>query len=69
MAFMTPRGWHERHYDNFIRLKNPNWLQARTVTLLYNGIRANTVYWDSVKVNGTIAPEIFKAPTDFLKAN
>ena len=67
MAFMTPRGWHERQYDNFIHLKNPNWLQARTVTLSYNGVRANTVYWDTVKVNVAIPPEIFTAPTEFVK--
>jgi hypothetical protein len=69
MAFMTPRGWHERHYDNFIRLKNPNWLQARTVTLFYNGIKANTVYWRTVKVNEAIAPAIFSAPVEFVKAD
>jgi hypothetical protein len=64
MAFMTPRGWHERHYDDFVRLKNPDWLQARTVTLFYNGVKANTVYWRTVKVNAAIAPDIFKVPAE-----
>lgn len=67
MAFMTPRGWHERQYDNFILLKNPNWLQARTVTLSYNGVRANTVYWNTVKVNVAIPLEIFAAPAESVK--
>lgn len=69
MAFMTPRGWHERHYDDFVRLKNPDWLQARTVTLFYNGVKANTVYWRTVKVNQTIPPAVFKAPVGLSNAD
>lgn len=63
MAFMTPRGWHERHYDNFLRLKNPNWLQARSVTLFYNGVKANTVFWKTAKVNTPIDPALFAPPS------
>jgi hypothetical protein len=59
MGFMTPRGWHERHYDDFVRLRNPDWLQAREVTLFYNGVRANTVYWRRYEVNPTIDPNVF----------
>jgi hypothetical protein len=59
MGFMTPKGWHERVYDNFIRLKNPDWLQARSVTLFYNGVKSNTVIWDKVKVNPAIDPAVF----------
>ena len=44
MGFMTPKGWHERQYDDFVRLKNPDWLQARSVTLYYNGVKSNTVF-------------------------
>lgn len=69
MAFMTPRGWHERHYGNFRRLKNPNWLQALTVTLFYNGVKANTVYWEKVKVNAVISPRIFAPPEQSQGAN
>ena len=29
----------------------PDWLQTRTVTLLYNGVRANVVRWRKVSVN------------------
>jgi hypothetical protein len=60
MGFTTPKGWHERVYDDFIRLKNPDWLQARSVTLFYNGVKANTVFWDRVKVNPIIDPAVFQ---------
>ncbi len=69
MAFMTPRGWHERHYDDFIRLKNPDWLQARTVTLFYNGVKANMVRWKTVTVNKAIAPSLFSAPAQFRQSD
>jgi hypothetical protein len=59
MGFATPRGWHERHYDDFIRLRDPDWLQAREVTLYYNGVKANTVHWRKVQVNPWIDPKIF----------
>jgi hypothetical protein len=62
MAFMTPRGWHERHYDDFVRLKNPDWLQARSVSLFYNGVKANTVFWKTTKVNAQIDPALFSPP-------
>ncbi len=62
MAFMTPRGWHERRYSDFLRLRNPNWLQARTVTLYYNGARANTLYWQKVRINPAIDLAIFAYP-------
>jgi hypothetical protein len=59
MGFMTPKGWHERHYDDFVKLHRPEWLQARTVTLYYNGVKANTVYWRRYEVNVPIDPSIF----------
>lgn len=62
MGFATPRGWHERHYDDFIRLKNPDWLQARTVTLFYNGVRANRLHWRKVRVNPPIDPAVYAYP-------
>lgn len=39
LAFRTPRGWHERTYDDFIRLPDSGWVQARTVTLYYDGVK------------------------------
>ena len=62
MAFRTPRGWHERLYDDFIRLPDTGWVQARTVTLLYDGVKSNTVYWKGVEVGVQLDPQIFTAP-------
>lgn len=62
MGFMTPKGWHLRTYDDFVRLKNPRWLQARTVTLYYNGVKANTVYWTKTVVNGPVDDALFAPP-------
>ena len=62
MGFMTPKGWHVRTYDDFVTLKNPRWLQARTVTLYYNGVKANTVYWTKTVVNGPVDDALFAPP-------
>ena len=63
MGFRTPRGWHERTYDDFIRLPDSGgWVQARTVTLSYDGVKANTVYWRDVAVGKTLDPAIFSPP-------
>jgi hypothetical protein len=59
MGFATPRGWHERIYDDFVRYRNPDWLQAREVTLLYNGVRQNTLRWERVRINPEINPAVF----------
>ncbi len=62
MGFMTPKGWHQRTYDDFVALKNPRWLQARKVTLYYNGVKANTVYWTKTVVNGQVDGSLFTPP-------
>lgn len=62
MGFTTPKGWHERHYDDFVSGKRPRWLQARKVTLLYNGVKANEVYWRTFKVNAPIDDKLFAPP-------
>ena len=62
MGFATPRGWHERTYDNFVRFQNPRWLQARDITLFYNGVRQNTVHWRSAVVGQPIDPKLFAPP-------
>ncbi len=62
MGFTTPKGWHERTYDDFVMLQHPRWLQARTVTLFYNGVRSNTVYWTSVVVNQPLPADQFAPP-------
>jgi uncharacterized protein (DUF1330 family) len=60
MEFMTPRGWHKRVYEDFVELKNPRWLQARKVTLYYNGVKQNEVYWQDVKVNAPLDEAMFQ---------
>lgn len=65
MGFATPRGWHERVYDDFMRYRNPRWVQARSVTLFYNGVRQNTVYWRKVAVGQPIDPAIFTMPAEY----
>ncbi len=62
MGFSTPRGWHVRTYEDFVRLKNPNWLQARKITLYYNGIKQNEIYWTRTVVNGPVDPTLFAPP-------
>ena len=62
MGFMTPKGWHVRTYDDFVTVKNPRWLQARTVTLYYTGVKANTVYWIKTVVNGPVDDALFAPP-------
>jgi hypothetical protein len=65
LGFTTPRGWHERHYDDFVRQDAPAWLQAREVTLYYNGAKSNTVFWQQWQIDKPIAPEIFAPPKAF----
>lgn len=65
MGFATPKGWHERTYDDFVMVENPRWLQAREVTLYYNGVRANTVHWRTARVNGPVPEELFAPPAEF----
>jgi uncharacterized protein (DUF1330 family) len=60
MEFMTPKGWHKRVYDDFILLQDPRWLQARKVTLFYNGVKQNEVIWDEVKVNAPVNDAMFR---------
>jgi hypothetical protein len=60
MGFTTPRGWHMRTYADFVRLRNPDWLQARTVTLFYNGVKSNEVYWTRTTVDGPVDPSLFR---------
>lgn len=63
VGFATPRGWHVRTYDKFFRPKSmPQWLQAGKVTLTYNGVKQNEIWWDSVAVNVPIDERLFKAP-------
>ena len=61
LAFTTPRGFHERLYDDFVRLEN-GWVQARRVTLLYDGVMSNTVLWTETRVGEPIDAALFAPP-------
>ena len=62
VGFRTPKGWHVRTYDDFIQLQNPRWLQARHVTLYYDGRKANEIFWEEYRVNPAIDPKLFDPP-------
>lgn len=62
MGFSTPRGWHERIYDDFVMGQNPKWLQAREVTLFFDGVRQNTVHWRRFTVGSPIPDAVFTPP-------
>jgi hypothetical protein len=62
VGFKTPKGWHVRTYQDFVTLENPRWLQARHVTLYYDGRKANEVFWTSYKVNPEIDAALFDPP-------
>lgn len=64
MGFRTPKGWHHRTYDDFITLENPRWLQARHVTLYYDGRKSNEVFWTETRVNAEIEAGLFSPPED-----
>lgn len=61
MAFRSPRGWHERHYDDFVRLEG-GWVQAREVTLFYDGVKNNTVFWRETRVGEAVDETLFDPP-------
>ena len=60
MGFRTPRGFHERTYDDFLR--SPGWVQARRVTLTYDGVKQNEVRWAKVTVDPPLDPALFAPP-------
>jgi hypothetical protein len=62
MAFRSPRGWHERLYGDFVRLES-GWVQAREVTLFYDGVKNNTVFWRETRVGEPIDPALFDPPS------
>ena len=64
MAFTSPRGFHERIYDDFVRLPDSGWVQARVVTLLYDGVVNNIVNWRDVAIGAPLDPQIFAPPED-----
>lgn len=65
MGFASPRGWHVRTYDDFYRLPGSRWMQARKVTLYYNGVKSNEVFWRDTQVNAAMDEGLF-APNSAL---
>jgi hypothetical protein len=59
-GFNTPRGWHERIYDRFFVNRKPRWLQAGRIRLYYNGVKANELFWQEVKVNPVFPDGTFR---------
>ena len=67
LAFDSPRGFHERLYDDYVKLDN-GWVQARSVTLLYDGVMSNTVFWKETRVGEAVDPAIFAPPSSLRSA-
>jgi hypothetical protein len=61
-GFNTPRGWHERLYSDFYKLKNPRWLQSGHVRLYYNGVKSNEIFWRKAVVNEPLPDSLFTLP-------
>ncbi|WP_298308710.1 hypothetical protein [uncultured Erythrobacter sp.] len=64
MAFDSPRGFHERIYDDFVRLPESGWVQARSVTLLYDGVINNVVSWEKITIGDPIDASVFTPPQE-----
>ena len=62
LAFSTPRGLHERVYDDFVKYPDTGWVQAREVTLYYDGVKNNVVNWRDVKVGAQVPDETYAPP-------
>lgn len=59
-GFATPRGWHVRIYDDF--RVTPGWTQPGVITLYYNGVIANKVFWTGWEIDPEIDPLMFSPP-------
>ncbi len=57
--FKTPIGFHQRFYDDFVRVKNVNFIQPRSLRIFNDGVKTTEVFWSDFKVNEPIADEIF----------
>lgn len=62
VGFQTPKGYHERRYDDFVMLKNPRWRQARSVRLFYNGVKSNHIFWEETVVDAPLDQAWFRYP-------
>ncbi len=57
--FKTPIGFHQRFYDDFVRVKKVNFIQPRSLRIFNDGVKTTEVFWSDFKVNEPIADEIF----------
>jgi hypothetical protein len=62
VGFDTPKGFHERRYNDFIMLDNPPWRQARSVRLFYDGVKSNHIYWEETVVDAPLEKSWFQYP-------
>ncbi len=63
MGFASPKGWHERHYGQYFRAgPGGSWQQPGIVTLFYNGVRANSIMWTAVTIDGPVDAALFAPP-------
>ncbi|MCS6986352.1 MAG: hypothetical protein NZM40_02790 [Sphingomonadaceae bacterium] len=58
VGFATPRGWHVRTYADHFRVGG--FVQPGRVTLSYNGVRQNEVFWERAWVNAPLDPALFR---------
>lgn len=62
VGFDTPKGFHERRYNDFIMLEDPPWRQARSVRLFYDGVKSNHIYWAETVVDAPLEKSWFQYP-------
>lgn len=58
-AFQTPISFQQRYYDDFVKVKNVNFIQPRSLRIYNNGVKTTEVFWKDFKVNEPIADETF----------
>lgn len=59
VGFETPRGWHERYYDNFFSKQGISWVQPGRVTLVYDGVVANEAIWTDFEIGADYPDALF----------
>jgi len=64
VGFDTPKGWHRRHYSDFVTGDDTGWRQPRLVRLYYDGVKQNEIHWQVFRVNQPVADEVFVLPGD-----
>jgi hypothetical protein len=57
--FKTPIGFHQRLYDDFVRVKNVKFIQPRNLRIFNDGVKTTEVRWNEFKVNEPISDEVF----------